>query len=98
MIEAGLASDFDLPTSPTMVRFYGLVPDGVASVAVSAAGAPPTTSPVADNFYLTQIPAPRSGQPFTITQQWYAANGALVKTTSRTIETKTTTVIAGRRR
>jgi hypothetical protein len=72
-----------------MVRFYGVVPDSVASITVTVGGGPPTTSPAVNNFFLTQIPAPHADQPFTITQQWFASNGALIKTTSHTLATKT---------
>ena len=97
-IQAGTANDFAFGRSgpdlafgrpgfgrpgPT-TAFCGLVPDGVASVTVTAGGAPPTAVPAANNFFLTQIPAPSANEPYTITQQWYAADGTLIKTVSRT--------------
>jgi hypothetical protein len=83
-VQAGTANNiaFGLPGQAT--TFYGLVPDGVASVTVTAGGAPPIVVPVANNFFLTQIPVPPAGKPYTITQQWYAADGTLIKTVSRT--------------
>jgi hypothetical protein len=97
-IQAGTANDFAFGRSgpdlafgrpgfgrpgPT-TAFYGLVPDGVASVTVTVGGASPTAVPAANNFFLTQIPAPSANEPYTITQQWYAADGTLIKTVSRT--------------
>jgi hypothetical protein len=83
-IQAGTANEPALGRSGSTTTFYGLVPDGVASVTVTAGGASPTTAPVANNFFLTQIPAPSAGKPYTITQQWYAANGTLITTVSKT--------------
>ena len=84
-IQAGTASEPALGRSgSTTTAFYGLVPDGVASVTVTAGGAPARTVPVANNFFLTQIPAPHVNQPEIITQQWYAVDGTLIKTVSGT--------------
>jgi hypothetical protein len=83
-IQAGTANAPALGRSGSTTAFYGLVPDGVASVTVTAGGAPPATVSVANNFFLAQIPAPHADLPYTITQQWYAADGTLVKTVSRT--------------
>jgi hypothetical protein len=85
-IEAGKANQIALGLSDSgaITAFYGLVPNGVASIAVTAGGAPSTTVPVANNFFLTQIPAFHAGEPYAITQQWYAANGTLLKMVSRT--------------
>jgi hypothetical protein len=83
-IQAGTANEPSLGRSGSTTTFYGLVPDGVASVTVTAGGAPPTSVPVANNFFLAQIPALHANTPYTITQQWYAADGTLIKTVSRT--------------
>jgi hypothetical protein len=83
-IQAGTANEPALERSGSTTPFYGLVPDGVASVTVTAGGAPPTSVPVANNFFLAQIPALHANTPYTITQQWYAADGTLIKTVSRT--------------
>lgn len=83
-IQAGTASEAALGRSgSTTTAFYGLVPDGVASVTVTAKGAPPTTVPAANNFFLTQVSAPRVNQPDIITEKWYATDGTLIKTVSR---------------
>jgi len=82
-VQAGTANNTaGRPGSTT--TFYGLAPDGVASVTVTAGGAPPTSVPVANNFFLAQIPALHANTPYTITQQWYAGDGTLIKTVSRT--------------
>jgi hypothetical protein len=83
-IQAGTANEPAPGRSGSTTAFYGLVPDGVASVTVTAGGAPPTSVPVANNFFLAQIPALHANTPYTITQQWYAADGTLIKTVSRT--------------
>jgi hypothetical protein len=83
-IQAGTANEPALGRSGSITAFYGLVPDGVASVTVTAGGAPPTSVPVANNFFLAQIPALHANTPYTITQQWYAADGTLIKTVGRT--------------
>ncbi len=84
-IQAGTANQPALGRSDsTTATFYGLVPDGVASVTVTAGGAPPTSVPVANNFFLAQIPALHANTPYTIMQQWYAADGTLIKTVSKT--------------
>ncbi len=82
-IQAGTANNIAFGRAGSTTAFYGLVPDGVASVTVTAGGASPATVPVANNFFLTQIPAPSADEPYTITQQWYAADGTLIKTVSR---------------
>ncbi len=87
-IQAGMANDFASGRPGPTTAFYGLLPDGVASVTVRVEGGSPTTVPVANNFFLTQIPAPHANQPYTITQQWYAADGTLIKTVSRTTVVK----------
>jgi hypothetical protein len=83
-IQAGTANDAAFGRPGPTIAFYGLVPDGVTSVTVTAGGAPPTTVLVANNFFLTQIPALHVNEPYTITQQWYAADGTLIKTVGRT--------------
>jgi hypothetical protein len=83
-IQAGTANDVALGRPGPTTAFYGLVPDDVASVTVTAGGAPPITVPVANNFFLAQIPVPYVGRPYTIMQWWYAADGTLIKTVSRT--------------
>lgn len=87
-IQEGTANDLAFGRSGPTTAFYGLVPDGVASVTVTAGGAPSTTVPAANNFFLMQIPAPRAGKRYTITQQWYASDGTLIKTVSRTTVVK----------
>jgi hypothetical protein len=82
MIQAGRATGIGLGESGPTTAFYGLVPDGVASVAVTAGSAPPRTVLVTSNFFLAQIPAVHMDTPYTITQQWYAADGTLIKTVS----------------
>jgi len=82
-VQEGTANNIAGRPGPT-TAFYGLVPDGVASVTVTAGGAPPTSVPVANNFFLVQIPALHANTPYTITQHWYAADGTLIKTVSRT--------------
>jgi len=94
-IQAGRAFGIALGESGPTIAFYGLVPDGVASVTVTAGGAPPTSVLVANNFFLTQIPALNTGKPYTITQQWYAANGTLIKTVSRTTVLKALSTTLG---
>jgi hypothetical protein len=81
-IEAGRAFGIALGEQGPTIAFYGLVPDGVASVSVTAGGAAPTTVLASNNFFLTQIPALNPDQPYTITQQWYEADGTLIKTVS----------------
>jgi hypothetical protein len=83
-IQAGTANEPALGRSGSTTAFYGLVPDGVASVTVTAGGAPSTSVPVTNNFFLAQIPALHANTPYTITHQWYAVDGTLIKTVSRT--------------
>jgi len=78
-ISAGRATLFE-PAEPetALVPYFALVPDGVASVAVTVGSNPTTRIPVTENFALAQIPNPREGD--TIVQQWYGADGTLIKT------------------
>jgi hypothetical protein len=94
-VRAGTANNFAFGRPGPTTAFYGLVPDGVASVTVTAGGGSPTTVPVANNFFLAQIPVPRAGKPYTIMQQWYAADGTLIKTVSRTTVLKELTGTLG---
>jgi hypothetical protein len=87
-VQAGTANNFAFGRPGPTTAFYGLVPDGVASVTVTAGGAPPASVPVANNFFLAQIPALHANTPYTITQQWYATDGTLIKTVSRTTVVK----------
>jgi hypothetical protein len=82
MIQAGKATGIDLGESGPTTAFYGLVPNGVASIVVTAGGAPPATVLAVNNFFLVQIPALRANRPYSIVQQWYATDGTLIKAVS----------------
>ncbi len=76
---------------------YGLVPDGVASVSVTLNEGAPTSASVANNFSLAVLPppAPPANGEFTVTQQWYAADGSLLKTVKQTRAVRTVTFHTG---
>ena len=55
-----------------------VVPDGVASVTITAANGATATAPVTNNLFLAELPA-NELEPLTI--KWYASDGSLTKTT-----------------
>ena len=91
-IQAGTVNQIALGQPGATAAFFGVVPDGVASITVSTGSAAATTVQVTDNFFVTQIPRPRPNTPSTITQQWYAADGTLIKSTHTTVTLRTRTV------
>jgi hypothetical protein len=66
------------PTEASTWPFFGIVPDGVARIAVTVGIHPPTQLRVANNFADGQVPEPHPGE--SILQQWYATDGSLIKT------------------
>jgi hypothetical protein len=59
-------------------RLVGVVPDGVASIAVTVGAHPATQTLVTGNFVDAVVPEPHGSD--TITQRWYAADGTVVRT------------------
>lgn len=55
-----------------------VVPDGVASVTITAANGATATAPVTNNLFLAELPT-NDLKPLTI--KWYASDGSLTKTT-----------------
>jgi len=55
-----------------------VVPDGVASVTITATNGATATAPVTNNLFLAELPA-NELEPLTI--KWYASDGSLTKTT-----------------
>jgi Cytochrome C oxidase, cbb3-type, subunit III len=54
-----------------------VVPDGVASVTITAANGATATAPVTNNLFLAELPA---SELKALTVNWYAADGSLTKT------------------
>lgn len=63
--------------SNAILAIAGIVPDGVASVTITAANGATATAPVTNNLFLARPPA---GTLKTLTVRWYAPDGALIKT------------------
>ncbi len=63
--------------SNTVLAIAGVVPDGVASVTITAADGATATAPVTNNLFLARPPA---GSLKSLTVQWYATDGSLIKT------------------
>lgn len=63
--------------SNTILAIAGIVPDGVASVTMTAANGATATAPVTNNLFLTRPPA---GTLKTLTVRWYAPDGTPIKT------------------
>lgn len=79
---AWISKGIAVSIQPTELRtafapFFGVVPDGVARIVVSVGAHAPTQALVANNFVISQVPNPQQGD--SILQQWYAADGTLVK-------------------
>lgn len=64
------------PSNSTLA-IAGVVPDGVASVAITAANGKTATGLVTNNLLLARPPA---GGLRSLTVRWYAADGSLIKT------------------
>lgn len=63
--------------STSMIILAGVVPDGVASVTITATNGNTETAPVTNNLFLAELPA--SGLQ-SLMIKWYAANGSLTRT------------------
>jgi hypothetical protein len=76
-IEAGRALLAIPGGSNSTGTISGVVPDGVASVTITATNGAIATAPVTKNLFLAELPA-RELKPLTV--KWYAADGSLTKT------------------
>jgi hypothetical protein len=76
-IEAGRALLATLGGSNSKATISGVVPDGVASVTITAANGATATASVTNNLFLAELPASEL-KPLTV--KWYSAGGSLVKT------------------
>ncbi|MFI4992086.1 MAG: c-type cytochrome [Solirubrobacterales bacterium] len=76
-IEAGRALLAIPGQSNSTTTISGVVPDGVASVTITAANGATATAPVTNNLFLAELPASEL-KPLTV--KWYAAGGSLIKT------------------
>ena len=78
-----------LPALSTGETFDGLVPDGVASVAITLDGVT-TTALVQSNFYVAHVAQLHAGNhPYTV--QWLSATGELLKTSTSSVTILETT-------
>jgi mono/diheme cytochrome c family protein len=55
----------------------GVVPDGIASVTITATDGATATAPVTNNLFLAELPA---SELKSLTVKWYASGGSLIKT------------------
>lgn len=98
-IERGDVFIFPAPGSTTTPA-YGLVPDGVAAVAITGRAGRTVTTTVAENFFLLRVPVHPKGtahhktERFTV--RWYAATGAAIKKFVVKLDIRSVTVIASR--
>ncbi len=76
-IEAGRALLAITGGSNSTATISGVVPDGVASVTITATDGATATTSVTNNLFLTELPASEL-KPLTV--KWYAADGSLTKT------------------
>jgi hypothetical protein len=76
-IEAGRALLAIPGGSNSSATISGVVPDGVASVTITAADGATATTPVTNNLFLAELPASEL-KPLTV--KWYSAGGSLTKT------------------
>ena len=67
--------------SDSPVSIAGVVPDGVASVTITAANGASETAQVTNNLFLA---SPPQGGLNSLTVRWYASDGSLVKTIQTT--------------
>jgi mono/diheme cytochrome c family protein len=63
--------------SNAILAIAGMVPDGVASVTITAANGATATVPVTNNLFLARPPA---GALKALAVRWYAPDGSLIKT------------------
>ena len=63
--------------SNSTLAIAGVVPDGVASVTITAANGKTATAPITNNLFLARPPA---GGLKSLTVRWYAADRSLIKT------------------
>jgi hypothetical protein len=76
-IEAGRALLAIPGGSDSTATISGVVPDGVASVTITAADGATATTSVTNNLFLAELPA---SELKPLTGKWYSAGGSLVKT------------------
>jgi hypothetical protein len=76
-IEAGRALLTIPGGSNSTATISGVVPDGVASVTITATDGATATTSVTNNLFLAELPA-NELKPLTV--EWYAADGSLTKT------------------
>lgn len=76
-IEAGRALLAIPGGSNSTATISGVVPDGVASVTITATNGAIATAPVTNNLFLAELPA---SELKSLTVKWYASGGSLIKT------------------
>jgi hypothetical protein len=76
-IEAGRALMIVPSSTSSTALVSGIVPDGIASVTITASNSAPVTVAVTGNFFLSQIPTPGQ-RPLLV--EWHAASGSILKT------------------
>jgi hypothetical protein len=79
------------PSNSTLA-IADVVPDGIASVTITAASGKTTPAPVTNNLFL----APPPGRLKSLTIRWYAADGSLIKTIRPGASSKVLLSLAGR--